>query len=176
MLIGVLWLAAAYAQSADFRIKQLTSEIEGGVHQVSLKLDINFSDEMLEALRNGVALVVQVEIEVLRPRSYWWDSTLVALKQRYQLRYHALSQSYIVRNLNTDAQESLRTLSAALDALSTTNDIPVVDASLVPANADYIGRLRVLLDIDALPLPLKMRAYTSPEWRAASDWRQWSLQ
>ncbi|MGF1642689.1 MAG: DUF4390 domain-containing protein [Thiotrichales bacterium] len=178
VLIITLWLAfaAAYAQTADFRVKDLVAKVVDGVHQVSLKLDLSFSEEMLEALRNGVPLVVQVDIEVVQPRYYWWDNTLVSIKQRYQLRYHALSQSYVVRNLNTDAQESMRTLSAALDALATMNDIPVVDASLIPATANYVGRLRVMLDIDALPLPLKMRAYTRPEWRAASDWRPWQLQ
>ena len=47
---------------------------------------------------------------------------LPTLEQSYELSYHALSQRYLVRNLNTGEQQDFGTLQAALDASATSAD------------------------------------------------------
>ncbi len=182
-LLTVLWwcvlpgmTGAALAQTADFGVRDLIVEQRDGIYQIGMKLDVRLSDEMLDALRSGVALVFVLDIEINRPRTFWWDANLVHLEQRYQLRYHALSQSWLVRNLNTDAQSSFHSLGAALESLAQVKAIPVVDAALVPDPGTHIGRVRLRLDTEALPLPLKMRALTHGDWRVASNWTMWLLQ
>ena len=53
------------------------------------------------------------------------DAGVAALEQRYELSYHALSQRYLVRNLNTGEQQDFGTLQAALDRLGEVRGLPV---------------------------------------------------
>ena len=47
------------------------------------------------------------------------DASVAALEQRYELSYHALSQRYLVRNLNTGEQQDFGSLQAALERSAT---------------------------------------------------------
>jgi hypothetical protein len=51
-------------------------------------------------------------------RRFWLDAGIASLEQRYEVSYHALSQRYLVRNLNTGEQQDFGTLEAALDRIS----------------------------------------------------------
>ena len=54
-------------------------------------------------------------------------------------------------------------------------DFPFLDQGLLIAGERYEGALRVLLDLEALPAPLRLFAYLSDDWRLSSEWRTWPL-
>jgi hypothetical protein len=61
----------------------------------------------------------------------------------------------------------------ALAALGEVRDFMAGSAAgQVPAGK-YRGRLRLRLDIEALPAPLRPIAYISPSWRLSSGWYEW---
>ena len=49
---------------------------------------------------------------------YLPDAEVASLQQSYELSYHALSQRYLLRNLNTGEQQDFGTLQASLDRLA----------------------------------------------------------
>ena len=172
----LLIVPRAEAEEARFVVEDIeTSLHDDGVYYLDARLDITLGSEMLAALRNGVSLVVQVNLEIIRPRRLWMDERLVNLAQRYQLRFHALTQQYLVSNLNTGIHESFHTLSGALDYLSHIRSLPVLDAGLLRTGETYRARLRVHLDLNALPLPLQIKAYTRRDWRITSPWMVWNI-
>jgi len=81
----------------------------------------------------------------------------------------------VLTNLNTGIQTSMASLQSAQELLNTVPNLPVLDRQLLEPNEQYSGRLRVRLDIDALPAPLKLLAYFSPAWHQSSDWFIWKL-
>lgn len=87
--------------------------------------------------------------------------------------HHELTRQYTVRNLNIDTQSAFPTREGALDALGRIVDLPLIDANLLDPAESYIGRLRVSIDTDALPVPLRLLALVSSEWRLSSDWHEW---
>src|SRR5690606_2847430 len=128
---------------------------------------------VLEALERGVPLPVLLEVEILRERSYLWNETITTLEQRYEVDYHELTRQYTVRNLNIDTQFAYPTREAALSALGRIVDLPLIDANLLDPEASYIGRVRASMDTNALPVPLRLRALVSSEWRLSSGWHEW---
>mgnify|MGYP001232452370 FL=1 len=173
LLWAALWTAGVSA--AGFDIVSAATRLEGGVYRLNARIDYRFSPPALEALQNGVPLIVELEMEVRRRRAWVWDETVYALTQRFRLEYHALSRQYLVRNLNSGERRGFPTQSGALGFMGQLKDFPLLDQGLLTPGERYDGALRVLLDREALPAPLRLVAYLSDDWRLSSEWYTWPL-
>lgn len=174
LLLGICAMASP-AHASEFVITEIDTHLHDNVYLLDADIDFHFSDEALEALDNGVPLTVQLNIEINRVRNWWLDVEIATLQQRYTLQYHALSHQYLLQNLNSGAYYAYHTLDAALVAMGTLRDFPLLDAKLVEPGNSYEVDLQAELDIEALPSPLRPLAYVTPAWRLESDWYTWSL-
>jgi hypothetical protein len=163
------------AHANDFFITGIHTEIKEGVYLLDADVDYRFSDETLRALSNGVPLTVQLTIEIERIRKWWLNDEVATLEQRYSLQYHALSHQYLLRNLNSGAFYSYPHYQAAVEALGSLREFPLLDSKLILPDEDYKVAMQAELDIEALPSPLRPVAYITPAWRLRSDWYTWSL-
>ncbi|MDH5394649.1 MAG: DUF4390 domain-containing protein [Gammaproteobacteria bacterium] len=176
MLCSILVLFLPQKSYAEgFHIRSANTSIKDHVYTLEAKMELNFSDDALDALRSGVPLIVLVNIEVLKDRNWWWDKTEAKLEQGYLLLYHALSEKYIIHNLNSGSQQNYISLKAALASLGRLDDLPLIDQNLLDKNAEYYVRLRTYLDIESLPAPMRPIAYISSQWQLESDWFSWPL-
>lgn len=176
--VGVLLFALlnspAYAEE-PFSVKNIATHLHNHVYLLDADIDFRFSDEALKALDSGVPLTIRLEIGVERNRTYWLNEDIAELEQRYQIFYHALSGQFLVQNQNSSATRIYPSLKATLDGLGRVRDLPLLDEKLIDPEEKYQLELRVRLDIEALPAPLRPFAYVSDEWRLTSDWYTWSL-
>lgn len=171
-----LWAWSVPALAApEFAVRAVDAYVSDGVYHLDARIDYSLTPEVLEALENGVPLNMHVRIEVYRERRWWWDEDIATLDQRYRVQYHALTERYLVENLNSGAPETYSSLTTALDALGRIRNLPVLDRNLLAADEAYRARMRVELDIEALPAPLRPLAYLSSHWRLGSEWYDWSL-
>jgi len=108
-------------------------------------------------------------------RRYMPDAAIAELEQVNELSYHALSQRYLVRNLNTGEQQDFGSLQAALEALGDLRGLPVIDADLVEKGPEYEARLRAIIDLSTTPDALKWLLFWSDDWSATSEWYSWPL-
>ncbi len=146
-----------------------------GVYRLGARVEFRLNDTVREALENGVPLVLELQIQVVRERELLWPEIIAELRQRFSLRYHALSQRYLVRNFNTGVLQSFRFLDDALRAIGNIYDLPLLDANLLKRDGDYRVRLRSQLDIESLPSPMRLWAYLDSDWRLNSGWYEWPL-
>jgi len=167
------WVAAA-AEPGFTVLSAVTREVDE-VYQLDARIDYTLSTDAREALTNGVPLTLRLDIEILRPRPLMWDEVVASLNVRYRLSYHALSRRYLVENRASGAQHSYNTLYQALTALGTIRALPVLDKRLLEVGQVYDARLRVVLDREDLPAPLRLMAYFSRAWTLNSPWFRWSL-
>ena len=165
----------AQADASEFRVLSANTEVVDGVYRLNAVIDYDLTEPVREALLNGVALVFHLRIEILRDRSWWWDGDVADLDESFRLSYHALSQQFVVKNLNTDLQQTFPDLDSALRHQGHVHELPLIDAALLDPEQTYIVGLRAQLALDELPLPMKIRAYTSSDWRLASAWYMWEL-
>jgi len=163
------------AQAAEaFVIKSLETRLRNNVYSFSTHIEYRFSNEARMALKNGVPLIILLNIEVQEERWYW-NKTIAELEQGYLLIYHALSKKFILHNLNSGTQTDYSSLDDALHALGHIENLPLIDAKLLQPENRYILRLRSELDIESLPAPMRPLAYISSDWRLQSDWYTWPL-
>lgn len=175
-VLFMLCLAALPAFAGSVKVQEVTTRLSDKVYSLDARLEYKLTGPMLEALHKSIPLTFVLSIEVLLPRTYWLDDIITKLEQRYQLSYLPLTQQYQVRNLNSGAVYHLPSLQIALAVLGTVIDLPLLDKSLLTEGDSYQTRLRVQLDIEELPLPLRLLSYLSDEWRIRSEWYKWPLQ
>ncbi len=159
----------------EFAVRNVDTVWLDDVYQLSADVYCPLSAQPVEALRKGVALTISLDIDVTKGRRYWLDEKVASLEQSYELRYHALTDQYLLTNLNSGVQHSFPSLQTALDVLGNIVDLPLLDRQLLEPDEDYSGRVRIRLDLDSLPAPLRLIAYFTPGWRQASDWYVWKL-
>jgi hypothetical protein len=159
-----------------FEVRTASVELRDGVYLLDASIYYSLSSEARDALQSGVPLAIRLEVEIAHGRRFWFDNELANLQQRYQLEYHALSERFIVQNVNSGDQESFATLFAALNYLGQIERLPLIDAALVDDSRDYDVRLRAVLDVEQFPGPLRLLAFWRRDWSLASEWYRWPLQ
>ena len=166
----------AHAQDeSKLTIREAQAALDEGVYELDAKLDLVLPEGARRAIESGLTLRLTYEITVDRVRRYMPDASVAALEQRYEVSYHALSQRYLVRNLNTSQQEDLGSLQAALDLISELRGLPVIDKALVTDGPVYEGRIRAVLGMNTAPDVFGWLLFWTDDWSAESDWKTWTL-
>ncbi len=176
LVIGCFAPAArADNDQGGFVIRTAYTELLNGVYYLDADVNLNMSEDALNALENGVPLTVEWQIEVIKHRRFIWDKTVAELTERYQISYHPLTRRFTIKNLNSGEQQSFASYRDAITTLGEVNDLPVIDASLLEPHTRYMIRMRAVLDIKDFPGPLKLIASLFRGWDLSSDWYAWVL-
>lgn len=169
-------LSPVFAEStAVVRSASLALDAAQDVYELTAKVEIALPEEARKGIEAGLALRVAYEIALSRVRGYWPDATVAELEQTYELSYHALSQRYLVRNLNTGEQQDFGSLQAALEQLGDVRGLPVIDADLVRGDSRYEVYLRAVVDLSTTPAALQWLLFWTDDWSATGEWFIWPL-
>ncbi len=186
-LLTSLTLAAALIASSGlaqddadragyFEVRSAESKLSDGVHTLDARLQLVLSSEALRALSSGITLTIELQLEVIRVRRWYIDNLEAELATRFELEYRALSQRYIVRNLNSGDQDSFATLYSALNNLGRVQRLPVIDDAVLEADSDYRVRLRALLQTRQYSAPLRLLFFWRDQWQLETEWSEWMLE
>lgn len=181
LLIALPSVLLVYAQDRPsregyFDVRSASTAVIDNVIVLEARLQLVLSDEALDALDSGVPLTIELKLEAVRERRFLPDATDAELTLRYELEYRPLNQRYIVRNRNSGDQDSFATLYSALNNLGRIQDLPVVDESVLVADASYRMRLQALLNTQQYPAPLRLLFFWRDQWQLKSEWFEWSLE
>lgn len=183
----VVWLCGALlfggargirAQEDDpgrFEVRAATAELVDGVWYLNARVEYRLSPDTRAALGSGVPLTLRIEVQLLRNRRWWMDAEQAALRQTYQLEYHALSERYLIRNVNSGEQTSFATLFSALNFLGRIQGLPLIDASLLEPATTYDVQIRAVLATEEFPGPLRLVTFWRRDWSLSSEWYTWPL-
>jgi hypothetical protein len=168
-------LYAAETGTIEALNAQVTEAEPGPGFLLDGQFSISLSSGAKEALENGVPLVFELQVQLVRVHRWLWDAVKVELKLTRQIQYHDISRSYVVKDINADTQRNFRRLADAMDAVGMLEGLLLTDGQPLEDGADYKVRLRGSLDIESLPTPVRLIAYVSSAWDMNSEWHVWSL-
>ena len=163
------------ADSYGLKIYSASTQIQESVYQLDAQLEYALSQAALDALESGVPLTFELEVDIVQPREWMWNKTISSYDQRYQVAYHALTQQYIVTNINSGVQNSYSSRKTALLTMGRINNYPLIDVNEVKIRDGYKGRVRISLLINELPAPMRPWAFINAEWSLTSEWFEWDL-
>jgi len=174
-LCALLICAGPLPAAQSFSVQGAKTTLKDGVYRLDAVLTFALPKKVLEALDSGVPLTFALDIDVRQPRRYLWDANIASLEQRTTIQYFALTEQYLLHNLNSGYKASYSTLASALRALGDIRGLPIIDAKLLDPDEHYMVSIRSYLDFESLPVPLRMRAYISRNWWLTSGWYSWDL-
>lgn len=170
-------LLSAPARAADFSILSAKAWFDHSQLLVDAQLDLELSDEVEEAVNKGIPITIVIDLRLYRVRhALIWDAEIASWEFPYQLQYHALTRQYLVKYPHSERVESYSTINEALQAMADFRfESEVIGATLPKSKRGYKLAMRVALDLDALPAPLRVMATISPSWRLKSPWYEWRM-
>jgi hypothetical protein len=175
LLIAILLQAGGALAQEGVDVRSAATRLQGGVWFLDADIDYRLNDTARDALESGLELEIELTIRLTQRRRIIWDPQFAELKQRYSLQYHALTERYILRNLNSGEQSTYGTRSAALAALGTVRALPIIDDALLSRGERYYVSIRAVVDIKEFGGPLALIRILWNDWRIAGDWVRWRL-
>jgi hypothetical protein len=177
LFLGLGWLLCPPVFGASgFVVANAVTRLEEQTYLLDVQVDYGFSETALAALDNGVPLTLEMRVQVRRKGAWIWESNLVEQRRLYTIRYRPLPELYQVARLPEGPKQSFVTRAAAITALGEVHDLPLLDKSRLDPDERYLVRVKVSLDVEALPLPLRPLAYLKPSWDLSSGWSLWPLE
>jgi len=176
----VLALCFAYGHAAEaqavpqkMEVRAAFLERQDNVYQLNATLAFELPEGARQAVDDGAPLTLDLEIVLRRSRRFWFDEKIATLVQNYQLEHRALSERYLVRNLNSGEQMSFPSLDNALDAMRVISNLPILDQSLLEPDREYEISLVASLDVRTMPDVLRFVLFLADDWRQRGE-RVWS--
>jgi len=175
LLAFALSAASETVRAGTIVVRSANSRVVNEMIVIDADVDFLFSDDALEAMRSGVALIIDVDIRIKRLRRYIWDPTVLNLSRRYRIERHTLTDRYVITDLVTDERRLHDSIEAAILDLGRIRELPIAEETQLDTSLDYRIGIRARLDLGSLPAPLRPIAYISPSWRMSSGWYQWTF-
>jgi len=180
---SALWLLALLSvmppvQAAEFKAADIQPRVTGKTLEFTGGFELVLPQKVEEAVNKGIPFQVVIEARLYRERGMLWNETVGSWLLRRELRFHALSGQFLVRDIGgkPEQQESFTTLPEALRALGSLMELRLPLDHALPADGyEYLARVRASLDIESLPAPLRPRAYTSIDWHLSTGWSTWKV-
>jgi hypothetical protein len=183
LLTALLAFGAAGAARADaldglLEVRSAYVTVEDGVFQLFARVAYPVNDDIRAALKDGLTLTFNLDVVVSRERRFWMDSTVAEYSLKRELMYHAVSDRYVTRDVDSTngLQHSYATLEEALEALGTVDAWPFLLSPQLSAKRDYRVSLRAGVRRGRLPETLRVLMFWTDDWHRESEWFSWSLQ
>lgn len=174
MLLLALALACIPVRAAegiDIVQAHLEKNEEGYRLSATFAFDLNRGLE--DVITRGVPLYFTTDVEMTRPRWYWFDERTITASQTIRISYNVLTRQYhaaIVGRL----QQSFATLDDALSMVRRPSRWVVAEPGELKPGQTYNVAVRMRLDVAQLPKPFQVHAMNSSDWRLSSDWKYFS--
>lgn len=162
------------AQAADgIDIEQAHLEDSSEGYRLSATFAFDLNRGLEDALNRGIPLYFTTEVQITRPRWYWFDAEMVSESQTIRLSYNVLTRQYHAA-ISGRLQLSFNTLDDALSLIRRPNRWVVADRNALKVGQTYDVAIRMQLDVAQLPKPFQVHALNSSDWRLSSEWQHFS--
>ena len=176
-IAAFLLLFCLNSQAAEhFYIDNASISKRGNGYSLNATIHYPLSPRVIEALENGVPITFLQHFRLSEPfpviGAYlpWdWRETHWSTVISYQLRYHALSEQYILLAMDTDKRRNFPSLNSALDTLGKIEQLTLPPKHDINPDTTLL-EIQSELDIHALPTPMRPGALISDKWQIASPW------
>jgi hypothetical protein len=179
LAVGAAPVARSDALDGVLEVRSAYVNIEQGVFQLYARVQYPVNDDIRAALKDGLKLTFELDMVVSRERRFWMDADVFNYTLKRELTYHAVSDRYITRELDSrspNPQHNYATLEEALEALGTVDAMPILVSSQLSQTREYRVSLRAGVRRGQLPDTLRVLLFWTDDWHRESEWFSWSLQ
>jgi hypothetical protein len=173
LLLGLALLHAGTAAAEGIEIRQAQIEATDEGFRLASSFSFELNRGLEDALMRGIPLYFTTDVDLTRPRWYWFDENTLSASQTLRLSYNVLTRQYHAGVLGS-LQQTFPTLEDAMALIHRPNRWLVADKGALKSGAVYQVAVRMRLDVALLPKPFQVNALNNSDWRMSSDWKVFS--
>jgi hypothetical protein len=163
------WQGIAAAGNIDINYARIESGEDG--YRLAASFSFELSHDLENVITSGIPLYFITEVEITRPRWYWFDEKSVISEQSVRISYNVLTRQYRA-SVNGSFAQNYKDLDDALSLVRRPSRWLITDKSVLSFGANYNVAVRARLDTNQLPKPLQFNAINNSDWRLSSDWKR----
>jgi len=163
------WHSVSYAGNIDVNYAHIESAEDG--YRLAASFSFDLSRDLENVISSGIPLYFITEVEITRPRWYWFDEKSVTSEQSVRISYNVLTRQYRA-SINGSFAQNYKDLDDALSLVRRPSRWLITDKSVLSYGATYNVAVRARLDTNQLPKPLQFNALNNSDWRLSSDWKR----
>ena len=144
-LVAVVLLLAAAATPSLAQTLQVTPLAKDGRILVTLRMSDVFTDEVRDAMKSGLRITFEYDVELKRSTALWVDRTLATARVTATIEYDILTQRYLATRREDGHMEKVDTLDreeAARAWLTEFDKLPLFNTGVLEQNSEYYLRVR----------------------------------
>ena len=165
-VLAVLVVPVAGATEAEVTSAKLESTEEG--YRISASFSFELSRGLVDAIAKEIPLSFTTEVELTRPRWYWFDEKSILVQKQARLSYQSLTKQY--RISSEGFTFSAPTITEALQVIGSIGGWRVLDNTQIDPSKAYTAGLKMSLDLSKLPKPFQVNALNNRDWNVSSEW------
>lgn len=164
----LLLFACAQAQAAEgVEVTRANIEASEEGYRLAVNYVFDLNDDLEDAIEHGVELAFTTQIEVTRPRWYWYDDKAVSQRQTIRISYNVLTRQYQV-SVTGSMKQSFATLEDAMVLIRRPSRWLIAPRGALKPGETYNVTLRMFMDRASLPKPIQVNAFNNSQWRLDS--------
>ncbi len=161
--------ACAQAVAADgIDITRAGIEASDDGYKLAANFSFDLSHGLEDAVAHGIPLYFTTEIELTRPRWYWFDEKAVKARQTLRIHYDVLLRKYHV-SIVGNVRQTFASLDDAMFLIRRPSRWLIAPRGALKQGEVYNVSVRMVLDRDYLPKPMQVNAFNNSEWRLTSN-------
>lgn len=161
-----------HATDVDVTTAKLESAEEG--YRIVVAFSFELSHGLEDAITRGVPMYFTTEVELTRPRWYWFDEKTIRSAQTVRIAYNLWTRQYTAA-INDGLQQNFSKLEDAMALVLRPRRWLVADKGALSAGSIYNVAVRLKLDINQLPKPFLITSLNNSDWRLSSDWKRFTF-
>jgi hypothetical protein len=171
LLLALVPVAVHANEGIEFVDAALEATDEG--YRLSSAFNVELTRSLEDALMRGVPLYFALQVEISRPRWYWFDEVSVKATRTIRLSYNVLTQQYRA-SIDGSLHRNFSRLDDLLALLRRPARWIVAEPGALKKDASYTISVQLALDVSQLPKPIQVSAIGSNDWRLASAWARFN--
>ena len=140
---------------------------------LSSNFSVDLTHPLEDALMRGIPLYFKLQLEVSRPRWYWFDDVAIKASRSLRLSYNVLTRQYRA-SIDGSLHRNFSRLDDMLALLRHTGRWVVSEPGALKPDTNYSVAVQLSLDVAQLPKPIQVSALGSGEWRMSSGWSRFA--
>ena len=167
-ILALLLLNISCLCHSENQVTGLNINLQNQTINISPRLNFLTSNEIKEAIDNGIRIRLIAKAQLYKPVSWWFDETLDNKKLNLEISYFITSKLYIVKNIDSNEQLGFNDYDQLWKDFE-----KLVEFNFNQKITDNTWiKFRIMLDKGALPTAMQLPVLFNDNWDVNTDWYQ----
>lgn len=170
--LSLFTVSFAHAEGIEVTTARLEAADDGYRIQVGFAFELG--NDVRTAINEGIPVSFIAEVEINRPRWYWFDEKTIRSTQTIKIQYDLWRRQYTAA-VNGGLKQNFNSLDEVINLVKQTRRWLVAEKNSLSFGSTYNVAVRLKLDSSQLSKPMLFTSLSNSGWRLSSDWKRFTF-